>query len=343
MKGDLFLVFYFVFAMNLKSVWGLFKETINEFNQDRVLRLAAATAYYAIFSIGPLLVLVAGLGGLIFGQARVRIEVTRQVGSFVGPKSAEVIDSMMSAQLMHGSRMATLIGAVVLFLGATGAFGQLQDSLNTIWGVTTKPGQSIVAFIRDRFFSLAMVLVIAFLLLVSMALTAFVNIFAKYLATLISVPPWLAPVFNAVLSVATTALLFALIFKILPDVKIRWRHVRDGAIGTALLFAGGQHLLALYLKHETSAAAYGAGSAFMAILLYVYYSSVILYLGAEFTQVYARFYGSRLEPSKYAIRITDHERAEQGMPTNEQIERAARRNTQPAQGAKPGTARPGSR
>src|SRR5436190_11960504 len=160
--------------MNLKSSWAVIKDTGNEFSQDRALRLAAATAYYAIFSIGPLLVLIVGLAGLVFGEETVRKEVVRQAQSYVGPKSADVINSLMSTQKSGDSLVATIVGGAALLMGAAGVFGQLQDSLNTIWGVTTKPGKSIGAFIRDRFFSMAMVLGIGFLLLVSMALTTFV-------------------------------------------------------------------------------------------------------------------------------------------------------------------------
>ncbi|HEV2210421.1 MAG TPA: YihY/virulence factor BrkB family protein [Verrucomicrobiae bacterium] len=318
--------------MQNKSFWGMIKETVNQFSEHRVLRLAAATAYYAAFSIAPLLVLVVGLAGLVFGEQRVQQEVQRQVQSFVGEKSAQLIGSMMGAQHQGGSLVATIVGGAALVLGATGIFGQLQDSLNTIWGVTTKPGESVMALIRDRVFSMAMVVVIGFLLLVSMALTMFVNAFADHLSNILSLPPWLVPVGNALLSFVVIALLFAVIFKVLPDVRFRWREVWVGAIGTAVLFTGGKYLLGLYMAHELSASAYGTGSAFVVILLYVYYSSVILYFGAEFTQVQARSRGGLLEPSKYAVRLTDHDRIQQGIPTEEHIQAAARRQQQQREG-----------
>ena len=290
------------------------------------MRLAAATAYYAVFSIGPLLVLSVGLAGLVFGEDAVRKEVVGQIRSFVGEKSASLINSMMSVERQGGSVMATLIGAAALVIGATGAFGQLQDSLNTIWGVTVKPGKSIGAFVRDRFFSMAMVLAVGFVLLVSMALSALVVAFATYIGDMVSIPAWLVPLFNDGLNFLVISLLFALIFKVLPDVRIRWRDVWIGAVGTALLFTIGKFGLGVYLARATSASAYGAGSAFVVVLLYIYYASVILYLGAEFTQVYARFRGSRFEPSKYAVRMTDFERAEQGMPRQARIEEADRQS-----------------
>ncbi len=311
--------------MSWRTFWAVLKETINEFLQHRVMRLAAATAYYAIFSIGPLLVLVIGLAGLVFGEDAVRKAATEQIRSFVGDRSANLINSMMVAEQKGGSTLATILGAAVLVVGATGGFGQLQDSLNTIWGVTTKPGKSIGAFVRDRFLSMAMVLGVGFVLLVSMALSAFVVTFAGYIGALVALPAWLVPAFNGLADFLVISLLFALIFKVLPDVKIRWEHVWVGALGTALLFTAGKYLLSVYLARETSASAYGAGSALVIILLYIYYSSIILYFGAEFTQVYARRRGSRFIPSKYAVHITDFDRAEQGMPTDQQVEAAVQR------------------
>ncbi len=312
----------------MKSAWKVIKETFNEFSQDRVLRLSAATAYYAIFSIGPLLVLIIGLAGIAFGHEDVKRRVTTELQSTVGKQSAQMVESMMSAQHKGGKLLATIVGAVGLVLGASGVFGQLQDSLNTIWGVTAKPGKGLWPLIRDRFFSMAMVLGIGFLLLISMALSAAVNAFAQDLGAVLSIPTWVAPAFQFAVSFIVITVLFALIFKVLPDVKVRWRDVWIGAIGTSLLFSLGKLLLRLYLKHQASASPYGAGSAFIIVLLYVYYSSVILYFGAEFTQVYARHRGAEIRPSKYAVRLTDEQYAQQGIPRQEQVEELARRQQQ---------------
>lgn len=291
--------------MKVGSVWNITRETVTEFLDDPALALSAATAYYAIFSIAPLLVLTVGVTGLVFGEDRVRQEVAAQLQSFVGGKSAQLIESMMSAQYKGGSLMATIVGGIALFIGATGVFGQLQTALNTIWGVTSKPGHGLWLFIRDRVLSLAMVLAIGFLLLVSMALSTFLNAFAHYIGAIMSLPPWIVPAFDAFVSFIVITLLFALIFKVLPDVKIEWRDVWMGAVGTALLFTAGKALLSLYLSHEVDASAYGAGSAFVVILMYIYYSSLILFFGAEFTQVYAKSRGARLQPSKYAVLVDE--------------------------------------
>ena len=308
-----------------KLSWALVKETVNEFLQDRAMRLAAATAYYAIFSIGPLLVLTIGVAGVVFGEESVRKEVVTQIRSFVGEKAASMISAMLAAPRQGGSLMATIIGAAALVIGATGAFGQLQDSLNTIWGVTVKPGKSVGAFLRDRIFSMAMVLAVGFVLLVSMILSAIVVAFSQYIGRLVSLPGWLVPLLNDGLNFLVITLLFALIFKVLPDVKIRWRDVWVGSAGTALLFTIGKFLLGFYLAHATSTSAYGAGSAVVVILLYIYYASVILYFGAEFTKAYARYRGYRFEPSKYAVHITNFDMAKQGIPRQRQVEESIRR------------------
>lgn len=289
--------------MKVKAVWSVLKETANEFTAVPTLSLSAATAYYAIFSLGPLLVLTVGLAGLAFGQDHVREEIARQLETFVGPTSAHVVQSMMQAQFKGRGATATLIGAAALVFGATGVFSQLQASLNIIWGVATKPGHSLWLFVRDRLLSMAMILGIGFLLLVSMVLSTLVNAFTHYIRHSMSLPDWIAPFFDELVSFVVISGLFALIFKVLPDVKLRWRDVRAGAIGTALLFTAGKFLLGLYLSHEISASAYGAGSAVIVILLYVYYASVILYVGAEFTKIYTKHFGLRVELSDYAVPI----------------------------------------
>jgi len=311
--------------MNWQSLWRIASRTVDEFLVDRVMRLAAATAYYAIFSIGPLLVLTIGVAGLVFGEETVRKEVLSQISGFVGEKAASMINAMLSTPRQGGSFKATIIGSAALVIGGTGAFAQLQDSLNTIWGVTVKPGKSVGAFLRARFFSMAMVLAIGFVLLVSMALSTFIVAFSHYIGNLVALPGWLIPLFNDAINFVVITFLFALIFKVLPDVKVRWRDVWVGAAGTALLFTIGKFLLGFYLARATNTSAYGAGSAVVIILLYIYYASVILYFGAEFTKVCARQRGARFQPSNYAVRITNSERAEQGMPRPAQVQASIRR------------------
>src|ERR1051325_6701021 len=220
-----------------------------------------------------------------------------------------------SQQAQHEQKRAslitTVIGIVALLFGAAGVFGQLQDSLNTIWGVKSKPGKGLLALIRARFLSLSMVLGIGFLLLVSMAISTFLSALTKSMGS--ALPQVLAQTLNFVVSLGVITVLFAMIFKFLPDVKVPLRKVWVGAIGTALLFSAGKELLALYLGRASTASAYGAAGSVIIVLMWVYYASVILFFGAEFTQVYAKQTGTAIVPSEFAEPVTQQERAEQGM------------------------------
>jgi membrane protein len=256
--------------------------------------------------------------------------VQQQLQDLLGQNSARMVDSMMKMRRPGDSMMATFLGAAGLVIGATGVFGQLQDSLNTIWRVTPKPGHGIWLFVRDRFLSMAMVLGIGFLLLVSMVLTTLINAFARQIGDAFSLPAWVAPVFNDFVSLVVISVLFAAIFKILPDVKMRWKDVWPGAIVTALLFTIGKYLLGLYLGRAVSASVYGAGSAFIMILAYVYYSSVILFFGAEFTRVEATRRGAKIEPSKYAVYVSAAQRTKEGLPDPALVEAAARQRDKAA-------------
>jgi len=299
--------------MNPKKWWFILKGTFKEFGQDNVMRLSAALAYYAMFSLGPLLVIAVGVAGLAFGHESVRHQIEHQLKGMLGAGSAKTLDSMMSAQ-KHGSGLvSTIVGIVALLFGAGGVFGQMQDALNTIWGVKAKPGAGIWALIRARFLSLSMVLGTGFLLLISMALTTFLTAVTGSLGSKLPVSEALAHGLNFVVSFAIISVLFAMIFKYLPDVKIPFRKVWVGAIGTALLFTIGKYVLGLYLGRESLRSSYGAAGSVVIILLWVYYASVLLFFGAEFTQVYAKATGAQIEPTKYAVLVTQQERAEEGM------------------------------
>jgi membrane protein len=306
--------------MRMKSMWSMLKATVREFNEDRVLRLAAALGYYAIFSIGPLLIIVVGVAGLIMGEESVRKEIERQLQGFMGEGATKMINSMTSARQESKSIVATIVGLVALLFGATGVFSQLQDSLNTIWEVKPKPGRGVIGFIRDRFLSFAMILGIGFLLLVSMALTTILSAMTGAVGNMMSIAGLLAQVMNFVVSFVVITLLFAAIFKVLPDVQVEWRDVWVGAIGTALLFTVGKSLLGLYLGREATASAYGAAGSVVVVLMWFYYSSLILFFGAEFTQVYAKHTGSAIVPARNAVPVTEEERAQQGMPSPERVE-----------------------
>ena len=264
--------------------------------------LAAALAYYTVFSITPLLVIAIAIAGAIFGQDAAREEIIAQIDGLVGSQGAQVIKvALANANQPQIGSVASLISVVVLLIGASGVFAQLQEALNTVWNVTTKPNAGIWDFIRKRLLSFGMVLAIGFLLLVSLIISAMLAGIAKlelnFLPGLTSF--WQAV--NFVLSFGFISLLFALIYKYLPDVKIAWKDVWIGSIITALLFSLGKFLIGLYLGRGSLGSAYGAAGSLIVFLAWVFYSAQILLFGAEFTQVYARKYGKKIRPNRHAV------------------------------------------
>jgi membrane protein len=289
--------------MDAKKLWSMAKDTGNEWLDDDASRLAAALAFYTLLSIAPLLVLLVAVAGLILGDAAARGEVAGQLNAFMGSQASEGIQALLStAQSPTEGVMATIISMVVLFFGASGVFGELQASLNTVWGVTAKPGRGVMGVVKDRFFSFAMVLGVAFLLLVSLVVSTVLSAIGHRLSPSVPGLAFLWHIVNFVVSFASVTVLFALTFKIVPDVRIAWKHVWVGAIATALLFTIGKSLLALYLGRASVSSVYGAAGSVVVLVIWVYYSAQILLLGAEFTQVYAKATGARIEPSANAIR-----------------------------------------
>ena len=286
--------------MRLKSIWEVVRDTGSRFSEDRVTTLGAALAYYAIFSIAPLLVITVSVAGLVFSEQGARTQMIQQIQGVVGQHSASVIESMMSSQTKRGSWIATVIGIVVLILGASGVFGQLKTSLNLIWHVQPRPGRGVVGLVLDRLLSLLVVLGIGLLLLCSMLLSTVVSSLYNSMDQVVHLPGFVARLVQLAGSLVVLTFLFALIFKMLADVKIRWRDLWVGAVTTALLFLAGEYLLGLYLSHQATGSPYGAAGSVVLILVWIYYSSLILLAGAEFTNVYARHTGSSIEPAKYA-------------------------------------------
>lgn len=304
------------------KAWGLLKQTGKEWSEDKVPRLGAALAYYTVFAIAPLLIIAIGIAGLVFGAEAVRGQVADQLKTLISPEAAEAINEMIAnASKPSSGIMATIIGFVTLLFGASGVFGQLKDAMNTIWGVQPKPGRGIMGIIKDRFLSFTMVLGIGFLLLVSLALSAALAAMQKFVfgdGTGI-----ILQIVNFGLSLVVITLLFAVIYKVLPDVTIAWRDVWIGAAVTALLFTIGKFLIGVYLGRSSTTSTFGAFGSLVVILLWVYYSAQILFFGAEFTQVYANQYGSHVVPDKDAVAVTEEARAKQGMPSKERLQEAA--------------------
>lgn len=288
----------------LLHIRDLIKETFSEWSEDKASRLAAALSYYTIFSIAPLLIIAIGVAGLVFGHEAAMNEVVGQIRGMVGDDGAQVIQTVLqNASKTTSGIIATVVGAVTLLIGASGAFGQLQDSLNTIWEVKPKKGRGVKGLMRDRFLSFSMVLFIGFLLLASLLLTAVLAGIGKYLSDLLPMSSVVLQAMNFGVSLTVTAFLFALIFKVLPDAIVRWRDVWVGALVTALLFSLGRFLIGLYLGRASIGSAYGAAGSLVVLLFWVYYSAQILFLGAEFTQVYAKRFGMEIVPKPNAERL----------------------------------------
>jgi membrane protein len=283
----------------MRSVFNLAKQTVWNWSDDKALRLGAALAYYAVFSIPPLLLIVIGIIGLVYSDAGAKVE--QQIGMLMGSDAARAMMTGVQQKGEGAGAVGTIVGVGILLLGASGVFGELQDAMNTIWKVKPRPGSTWMAMLRDRFLSFTMVLSIAFLLLVSLMVSAAVAAFGGYLSSSLPGGEALGHVLDIALSVTVTTFLFALIFKYVPDVKLTWKDVFTGAFATAILFSIGKWLIGLYLGQSSIGSAYGAAGSLVILLSWVYYSSLILFLGAEFTKVYATRYGSRIEVEENAV------------------------------------------
>ncbi|MBD1864730.1 MULTISPECIES: YihY/virulence factor BrkB family protein [Trichocoleus] len=279
--------------MNLKAVWTLLKDTVTEWQADKVPLLAAALAYYTVFSLAPLLVIVIAIAGFVFGPEAARNQLDEQIQGLVGRQGAEAIQTMIqSASHPSSGIVATVISVVTLLLGASGVFAQLQDALNTIWEIPPSK-EGVKGMVKARATSFAMVLVIGFLLLVSLVASAALAGIGNFFGHLIPGLAILWQLVNFVISFGVITLLFGLIYRVLPDVRVPWGDVWHGAIVTSLLFTVGKWLLGLYLGNSGVASPYGAAGSFVVVLVWVYYSAQILLFGAEFTQVYSKHYGSK--------------------------------------------------
>jgi membrane protein len=300
--------------MKTRVAWELLKETFRDWKEDKAFRLSAALAYYTVFSIAPLLIIVIAVAAAIFGREAAEGQIVTQLTGLIGKEGAETLQTAIqnSSKPKEGV-IATIISVFMLIFASTGVFSELQGSLNTIWEVEPKPGRGFFAIIKDRFISFSAVLGIGFLLLVSLVISAAIAAMGELFKGFLPMPEVVFHILNFVISFALITLLFAMIFKFLPDVKIAWKDVWIGAALTALLFTIGKFLIGLYLGKSTFTSTYGAAGALLIILLWAYYSSLILFFGAEFTQVYANRCGSRVVPSENALPVSEEKRTQEGL------------------------------
>ena len=310
-------------------MFNLLKDTIREWREDGANRLAAALAYYTTFSLAPLLVLIIAIAGLAGGREAAQTQTMAQVEDLLGTDGRDFVQGMIeSASKPATGLTATLLGAVTLLFGALGVFGELQNSLNTIWEVKPKPARGMLdgikRFILKRLLSFTMVLGIGFLLLASLVVSAALSAFSEYIGTRWAFADFWLELINFILSFIVITLLFGMIFKFLPEIKIAWKDVWLGAAVTSILFSLGKFLIGLYLGRSEVGNTFGAAGSMAILLIWVYYSAQILFFGAEFTQVYASRYGSRIVPDPDMVKLSEVERAEKGIPHEKKMEKVTR-------------------
>jgi len=306
--------------MELKEGFTLLKQSGKEFGEDGCSTQAAALSYYTIFSLPPLLLLILLILGAVLDPREVQAQLEGQLGALMGPSAAQQIRTILreADQPGSGGLLPTVLSIAALLFGATGAFGQLQSALNRAWEVTPDPEQGgLKAVLLKRVFSFGMILSIAFLLLVSLAVSAALSAFGDALGGFLpsGVSATLLQVLNQLVSLLVIAGLFAAIFKVLPDARVAWRDVWVGAGFTAVLFVVGKFLIGLYLGQSNPGEAFGAAGSLAVMFIWIYYSSMILLFGAEFTQVWAKRHGSGIAPDKGAVRVLEEKRhVREGQP-----------------------------
>ncbi len=296
----------------LKNGWIILKAALNGFINDLALKYSASLAFYTIFSIAPLLLLVISLAGVFLGRDAIQGKVFSEINGLIGNDAAKQIQDMLKHLEMSGkSTFSVIIGVFTLIIGATTVFGEIQESINIIWQVKPKPRKSWVKLVKDRLLSSSLIITLGFLLLVSLLVNGALLALSDRLK--IYLPDITVSIFNivnAAISFVVITVLFGVIFKVLPDVKIGWKDVRSGAIFTAIMFMIGRLVIGVYIEKTGTSSTYGAAGSLIVILLWVYYTAAILYFGAEFTRAYADFRGVKIEPAAFAVHIEQKEEKE---------------------------------
>lgn len=289
--------------ISFKGVWGIIKDSFSGFSNDNVTKLSASLAYYTMFSMGPLLVMIIALCGVFLGRDAIEGKIYTQLQQFLGPDTALQLQQIIKNAFISGKgNIAIIIGSISLLVGATSVFAEMQDSINRIWGLKPKPKRGWVKMLQNRFLSFSVIISLGFLLLVSLAIASLVEGLSNRLqAAYPGITVVVIYIVNLLITMGITSLIFAVIFKVLPDAKIRWRDVIAGSITTAVLFMLGKFGISFYIGKSHVGTTYGAAGSLVVLLLWIYYSSIILYLGAEFTKAYAVQYGAPIMPSDYAV------------------------------------------
>lgn len=288
----------------------IIKDSFQSFLSDRVLKLSASLSYYTIFSLAPLLLLLISLTGVFFGKEAIQGQIFGEINGLIGNNAALQIQEIIKNMELSGkTNSALFLGIIVLLIGATSVFGEIQDSINMIWRVKAKPKRSWIKFIKDRLLSSSLIIALSFLLIVSLFINGLLTALSEWLKNYFpGITLFVFQAGNFLLSFVVIMTLFGVIFKVLPDAKIAWKDVKVGAIFTACLFMIGRFLISLYINFSETGLAYGAASSLIVILVWIYYTAAILYFGAAFTRVYAEYVGARIEPADYAVYVEQLEK-----------------------------------
>ena len=288
---------------SFKGLLGVLKDSFTGFGNDNVTKLSGSLAYYTVFSMGPLLVVIISLCSIFFGRDAVEGKIFSQLSSFVGHDTAFQLQQIIkNASLSGKGHLAATIGVIILLIGATTVFGDIQDSINKIWGLKPKSKKGWLKMLRNRFLSFSVIASLGFLLLVSLSISAIIEALINSFQTKYpGVAVIVVYIINLLLTLGITTLIFAVVFKVLPDARIKWKDVMAGAITTAVLFMLGKFGISFYISKTHVGSTYGTAGSLVILLLWVYYSAIILYFGAEFTKAYAIKYGAQIYPNDYAV------------------------------------------
>lgn len=288
-----------------KNSWELLKATFDAFLEDNAIKLSASLSYYTIFSLPPLSIIILSITGFFFGKEAVRGQFFGQINGFVGNDAAvQIQDTIKNIELSDSNILAAIFGGIMLLIGASGVFAEIQSSINFIWGLKAKPNKGLIKFIKNRLMSFSMIAAVGFLLLVSLMVNTVMDVLNDRLVLYFpDLTVYVFYVLNTIILFASTTLLFSIIFKTLPDGNMSWKDTFVGAAFTSFFFMLGKFGIGFYLGNSTVASVYGAAGSVVIILVWVYYSAIILYFGAEFTKVYSLKYGRKIIPSDYAVEI----------------------------------------
>ena len=289
--------------ITFKGLWKVLKNSFSGFAEDKIMKKSASLAYYTVFSIGPLIIVAVFLASFFLEREAVEGQIYRTMNQFIGSNAAHQLQEMIkNTAVSSSSTLAIIIGTITLIIGATTVFADMQDSINTIWGLKAKPKSGILKMLKDRLLSFGVVASLGFLLLVSLGVSAIIEALNTQITEVFpSLEVSLVYIGNVTISFIIITLLFMIIFKVLPDAKIKWIDVLSGSIATAILFMVGKFGISLYISKADIGSAYGTAGSLVVILVWIYYSSIILYFGAEFTKAFAVEYGGNIHPNEYAV------------------------------------------